>query len=62
MLLNYSLFFSNNKTTLIFLKGKSVNTEIHKAKKKFIFNYKLSKSKSSGGGFIIKINDFKKND
>jgi len=59
-LINYSLFFSNNKTTLVFLKGKNVNTEIHEAKNKFFFDYKVFESKSSGGGFILKINDFKK--
>ena len=36
-LLNYSLFFSNHKTRLIFLKGKNVNKEILEAKKKFFF-------------------------
>ena len=61
-LLNYSLFFSNHKTRLIFLKGKNVNTEIFEAKKKFFFNYKIYESKSSGGGFIVMIKDFKIND
>ena len=36
-LLNYSLFFSNDKTRLIFLKGKNVNIEILESKKKFFF-------------------------
>ena len=61
-LLNYSLFFSNNKTRLIFLKGKNVNTEIFEAKKNFYFNYKIYESKSSGGGFLVEIKDFKIND
>ena len=61
-LLNYSIFFSNHKTRLIFLKGKNVNTEIIEAKKKFFFDYKIYKSKSSGGGFVIEIKDFKIND
>ncbi len=61
-LLNYSLFFSNNKTRLIFLKGKNVNIEILKAKKNFFFDYKIYESKSYGGGFVIKIKDFKIND
>ena len=61
-LLNYSLFFSNDKTRLIFLKGKNVNTEILEAKKFFFFDYKIYKSKSSDGGFVIKIKDFKIND
>ena len=61
-LINYSLFFSNHKTTLIFLKGKNINIEILEAKKKFFFDYKIYKSKSSGGGFVIEIKDFKIND
>jgi len=61
-LLNYSLFFSNEKTRLIFLKGKNVNTEIIGAKKNFFFEYKIYKSKSSGGGFVVNIKDFKIND
>ena len=61
-LLNYSLFFSNYKTRLIFLKGKNVYTEIFEAKKNFFFNYKIYESKSSGGGFLVEIKDFKIND
>ena len=61
-LLNYSLYFSNHKTRLIFLKGKNVNKEIYEAKKKFNFDCKTYKSKSSGGGFVVKIKDFKRND
>ncbi len=61
-LLKYSLFFSNNKTTLVFLKGKNVNKEIFDAKSKFIFDYKVFENKNAGGGFVIKIKDFKKND
>ena len=58
-LLNYSLYFSNHKTILIFLKGKNINKEIYEAKKKFNFDYKTYKSKSSGGGFVVRIKDFK---
>ena len=61
-LLNYSLFFSNHKTRLVFLKGKNVNKEIIAAKKKFYFDNKVYKSKSSGGGFVVRIKDFKRND
>ena len=61
-LLNYSLFFSNYKTRLIFLKGKNVNIEILEAKKNFFFDYKIYESKSCGGGFVVKINGFKIND
>ena len=61
-LLNYSLFFSNHKTRLIFLKGKNVNKEILEAKKNFFFDYNVYKSKSSGNGFVVEIKDFKIND
>ena len=61
-LLNYSLFFSNDKTRLIFLKGRNVNKEIIEAKKNFFFDYKIYESKSSGGGFVVKIKVFKIND
>ena len=61
-LLNYSLFFSNHKTRLIFLKGKNVNKEIFEAKKNFFFNYKVYESKSFGGGFVVEIKDLKIND
>tara|TARA_B100001123_G_C15191697_1_gene979652 strand:- start:659 stop:1264 length:606 start_codon:yes stop_codon:yes gene_type:complete len=59
-LINYSLVFSNKNTTLVFLKGRNVKSEIIEAKKKYFFNYKTQKSKSSGGGVIIIIKDFKK--
>ena len=55
-LLNYSLFFSKSNTTLLFLKGRNVNTEILHAKKNFDFYYKLYESKSQGDGFILEIN------
>ncbi len=61
-LLNYSLFFSNRNTTLVFLKGRNVNSEINEAKKNFIFIYKKYKSQSEGEGFVLKIKDLKKND
>ena len=59
-LLNYSLFFSNKNTTLLFLKGKNVMNEIVEAKKSFYFNYNIIDSKSSGNGFVVKIKNFKK--
>ena len=40
-LINYSLFFSNQNTTLVFLKGKNVNKEIQEARKNFFFEYKI---------------------
>jgi len=61
-LLNYSLFFSNHKTRLVFLKGKNVNKEIFEAKKKFFFDYKIYESKSSGDGFVVEVRNFKIND
>ena len=61
-LFNYSLLFSNSKTTLVFLKGRNVNNEIIEAKKFFYFDYKLVESKSVGGGAIIVAKNFKKND
>ena len=61
-LLNYSLFFSNHKTRLIFLKGKNVNKEILEAKKNFFFDYRVHRSKSSGNGFVVEIINFKIND
>ena len=45
-----------------YLKGKNVNKEIFDAKSKFIFDYKVFENKNAGGGFVIKIKDFKKND
>ena len=59
-ILNYSLLFSNNKTTLVLLKGKNVKKEIIEARKKFSFKYTLNKSKSSGGGFVLTIKSFSK--
>ncbi len=59
-LLNYSLFFWNKNTTLLFLKGKNVMNEIVEAKKSFYFNYNIIDSKSSGNGFVVKIKNFKK--
>jgi len=59
-LLNYSLFFSNKNTTLLFLKGKNAMNEIVEAKKNFYFNYDMINSQSEGGGFVVKIKNFKK--
>ncbi len=61
-LLNYSLFFSNKNTTLVFLKGRNVMDEIVEAKKSFIFSFKTIDSLSEGGGKIVKIKNFKKHD
>jgi 16S rRNA (guanine527-N7)-methyltransferase len=59
-LLNYSLLFSNKNTTLLFLKGKNVMNEITEAKKNFYFNHNTINSQSSGGGYVVKIKNFKK--
>ena len=59
-LLDYSLFFTKKNTSLLFLKGRSVKKEINDAKKFFSFEYTLFPSKSKGGGFVIKINNYKK--
>ena len=59
-LLYYSRFFTKKNTSLLFLKGRSVNKEIEDAKKYFNLEYNLYKSKSEGEGFVLKINKFKK--
>ena len=59
-LLNYSLVFTNKNTSLLFLKGRNVKKEIKDAKKIFKFNDRLFKSKSLGGGFVLKINNLRK--
>ena len=52
--------FSNKETSLLFLKGRNVNNEILEAKKKYNFRYSVFNSLSSGEGYVLKINDFKK--
>ncbi len=59
-LLDYSLIFTKKKTSLLFLKGRSVNKEIRDAKKTFKFKNKLFNSKSVGGGFVLQICDLRK--
>ena len=59
-LLDYSRFFTKTNTSLLFLKGRSVKKEIYDAKKLFNFEYSLYPSKSEGGGFVLKINKYKK--
>ena len=59
-LLDYSLFFTKKNTSLLFLKGRNVKKEIEDAKKSFSFNYDLFPSKSKGGGFVLKINKYRK--
>ena len=59
-LLDYSLFFTKKNTSLLFLKGRNVMKEIEDAKKSFSFKYDLYPSISAGGGFVLKINKYKK--
>ena len=59
-LLDYSLFFTKKNTSLLFLKGRNVKNEIKDAQKIYSFKYSLFPSKSVGGGFVLKINKYKK--
>ena len=59
-LLDYSRVFTKKNTSLLFLKGRSVKKEIHDAKKSFSFEYDLYPSQSVGGGYVLKINKYKK--
>ena len=59
-LLTYALLHSEKNTTLLFLKGRSVNNEIEIAMKNFDFDFTKLKSISSGDGCILKINNFLK--
>ena len=62
-LLTYALLHSEKNTTLLFLKGRSVNNEIDIAMKNFNFDFKKFKSLSGGGGCILQIKNFiKKHD
>lgn len=57
-LLTYALLHSEKNTTLLFLKGRSVNNEIEIAMKNFDFDFKKFESVSSGDGCILQINNF----
>ena len=59
-LLDYSRFFTKKNTSLLFLKGRSVKNEIEDAKKHFNLEHEIYPSKSEGGGFVLKVNKFKK--
>ncbi|MDC6447461.1 16S rRNA (guanine(527)-N(7))-methyltransferase RsmG [Alphaproteobacteria bacterium] len=59
-LLSYTLLHSNKNTTSLFLKGRSVNSEIELAKKNFHFDFKMFKSISGGGGCILQVKKIKK--
>ena len=58
-LLTYALIHSDKKTTLLFLKGRSVNNEIEMAKKNFFFDYKMLESMSLGEGCVLQIKNIK---
>lgn len=57
-LLTYALLHSEKNTTLLFLKGRSVNSEIEIAMKNFDFDFKKLESISKGGGCILRISNF----
>ena len=57
-LLTYALLHSEKNTTLLFLKGRSVNNEIDIAMKNFNFDFKKFESISSGDGCILQIKNF----
>ena len=57
-LLTYALLHSEKNTTLLFLKGRSVNSEIDLAMKSFNFDLKKFHSISGGDGYILQINNF----
>ena len=57
-LLTYALLHSEKNTTLLFLKGRSVNSEIEIAMKNFDFDFKKFESMSSEDGCILQINNF----
>ena len=58
-LLTYARLHSNKKTTSFFLKGRNVNNEIVIAKKSFLFDFKIFKSISDGGGCVLEIKNIK---
>ena len=59
-LITYALLHSEKNTTLLFLKGRSVNNEIEIAMENFNFDFKKFKSISSGDGCVLRIKNFKK--
>lgn len=58
-LITYARMHSNKNTTLLFLKGRSVNSEIDKAMSKFSFDFKKIDSLSSEGGCVLQIKNIK---
>ena len=58
-LLTYARMYSNKNTTLLFLKGRNVTSEIDIAGKIYFFEFKKIKSMSSDDGCILKINNIR---
>ena len=58
-LLTYARMYSNKNTTLLFLKGRNVISEIDKATKVHLFEFEKIKSLSSDEGCVLKINNIK---
>ncbi len=58
-LLTYARLYSNTNTTSLFLKGRSVNSEINIAMKTFSFDYQKIDSLSVGDGCVLKIRNIK---
>ncbi len=58
-LLTYARMYSNKNTTSLFLKGRSVNSEIDAAMNKFFFDFEKIKSSSSSEGCILQIKNIK---
>lgn len=58
-LLTYARMYSNKNTTLFFLKGRNVISEIDIATKVYFFEFEKIKSLSSDEGCVLKINNIK---
>ena len=58
-LLTYARMYSNKNTTLLFLKGRNVISEIDIAAKEYFFEFEKIKSLSSDDSYILKIKNIK---
>mgnify|MGYP001349185704 FL=1 len=58
-LLTYARMYSNKNTTLLFLKGRNVISEIDIAAKVYFFEFQKIKSLSSDDGCVLKINNIR---
>ena len=58
-LLTYARMYSNKNTTSLFLKGRSVNSEISMAMNDFIFDFKKFESSSASDGVILEVKNIK---